>query len=130
MSIWGKLKDGSTGLLPHSYEKTMIAINKNALIYVEGSNFKPSFNDDKGHINNSFFAISGGSLDTTSGIKLTKENLIEIANNMKEGATLCFSVQEWLQRDNNLSDISKTFEQDNNMIQICPTSFTPNVKNK
>jgi hypothetical protein len=133
MPICGKLEDGSTGLLPHSYEKTLIAINRNTLIYVEGSNFKPSFTDKKGHINNSFFGTTSEKIGTNSGVRLTKEQLLEIADNMKEGATLCISAEDFIGLSGyRLNLIKEEFARDNDMVQVGPCAFTPsrNVSNE
>ncbi len=127
MSIWKNSK-----LLPHSYEKTLISImnrgGEQLIIWLEGTKTKLSF-----PLNFRPFGICGGSINTNAGVSFTKEELLEIANSMKEGAMLKIAACNSLyitKKDLEYSHSQKTtveddFKKDNLMIQIGDNSFTP-----
>jgi len=132
MSIW---KNGE--LVPHSYEKTIVASTSNSglLIWLEGTNTKLSFHKEhrgnKHYIVNSEFGICGGAINTNDGIRLTKEHLLEIASKMKEGATLniaagkMYITKRDLLYSNQETTVEENFDKDNDMVQIGPNSFAP-----
>lgn len=108
-------------LAPHDYERTLIHAENcgwdSTIVWIEGTNMKLSFKSTS----NNRFGIAGGPINTNSGIKLTKENLLEIANKMKEGAVMricgCNSLD--------IEEVKKEFEHSNNMVKCGPHSFKP-----
>lgn len=140
MSIWIKNQKGESVLAPHSYEKTIVAdhvsFGEKLLIWLEGVNAKFSFHTEhygnKNYIVNSEFRICGGAINTNAGIKLTKNQLQEIVDSMKEGATLniaaCNSLyltKDDLKYSQQTETVEESFNKDNNMIQISGSSFAP-----
>lgn len=139
MSIW--INNGE--LAEHSYEKTLVATNSSMgeklIIWLDGTNTELSFHvehyGEKHYIPNSQFGICGGAINTNAGISFTKDQLLEIANKMKEGATLKIAACNALyltKKDLKYSQCDKTveewFTEDNNMIKCGKASFRP--KNK
>lgn len=136
MSIW--MKNGE--LAEHSYEKTLVASNKSMseklIIWIDGTNTELSFHKKhcgkKHYIINSEFGICGGAINTNAGISFTKEQLLEIANKMKEGATLKIAAcnvlcltQEDLKYCQCEQTVEQSFATDNNMIKCGSNSFKP-----
>jgi len=120
MSIWIKNNEGKPLLAPHSYEKTLIMAQDGrfdyTVMWIEGTNCELSFKPQG-------FGIAGGAIGTNSGIMLTKEQLLEIAEKMKEGATLRVCGCNRLDIDEFKDEIAR----DNNMIQMDDYSFKPRV---
>lgn len=120
MSIW---INGE--LAPHNYERTLISAEDghydHSIAWVEGSNFEiPKKLGSR-------FGIAGGNIGTNSGISFTKEELLFIASNLKEGATLKFAACNHL----DILGVKRDFEKSNNMVKIGPYSFSPkeNIEN-
>ena len=129
MSIW---KNGE--LLEHAYEKTLVATNGTLIIWLDGTNTKLDFHKEhcgkKHYILKSEFGMCGGSINTNSGISLTKEHLLEIANKMKEGATLkiaacdaLYLTKESLKYSQCNETVEESFEKDNSMVKCGGNSF-------
>jgi hypothetical protein len=83
-------------LLEHYYEKTLVASaiadEERLVIWIDGTNTELSFHQNhRGnphYILDSGFGIAGGPIGTNAGVSFTKEQLLEIAGKMKEGAKL------------------------------------------
>lgn len=104
----------------HHYERTLvassIAMEERLVIWVEGTNMKLSFNAE-----NYGFGIAGGPVGTNTGISFTKEQLLEIAGKMKEGAKLKVAACNYL----NIPELLRGFERYNNMVKCGPHEFKP-----
>lgn len=121
MSIWITNEDGSTELAEHSYERTLIGgcdrTFDATVAWVEGSNFEwdcKLFD----------FGIAGGNISTNSGLEFTKEDLLYIAENMKEGAKFKVAGCNHL----NIAGVRNDFEESNNMVKTGPCQFSPKEK--
>ena len=117
MSIWIKDSDPPR-LAKHSYEKTLIAseISRQEAIvaWVDGSKFNFK-------VKHKCFGMVGGAINTNTGISFTKDELLYIANNMKDGAIFKIAACNSLY----LSKMDDEFKNDNNMVQTGPNQFSP-----
>lgn len=117
MSIWIK-NSNPPRLAKHSYEKTLIAediVRGEAIIaWVDGSKF-----DFK--VKHRCFGMVGENINTNTGINFTKDELLHIANNMKEGALFKIAACNSLY----LSGVHDDFMKDNNMVQTGANQFSP-----
>jgi hypothetical protein len=119
MSIW---KDGE--LVSNSYERTLVAardrVFDSTIVWVEGSKFEIPKNFSE------CFGMCGGSMNTNSGISFTKEELLYIASNMKEGSKMkvagCNSLS--------IEAVKKEFKESNNMVKTGPNQFSPKKKKR
>jgi len=117
----------------HYYEKTLVAAaavaNERLVIWLDGTNTELSFHKEhlgnKRYIPNAGFRIAGGPIGTNAGVSFTKEQLLEIAGKMKEGATLKIAACNHL----NLSQVERDFAKDNNMVKCGPHAFKPSTSN-
>ena len=117
MSIWIDV-NGKKELAPHAYERTLIGLTHfedKLVIWVEGSNFDFKFKKEQR------FQIAGGNIETTAGFMFTKEDLLEIANNMKEGALFKVAACNSLNREG----VIKDFQKSNNMEKVSSNGFSP-----
>ena len=122
MSIWIKNKKGETVLAPHSYEKTLVSIDR-LVCWIEGTNTNLSFKPGG-------FGIAGGPIWTNHGIKFTKEELKELVKKMKEGSELRIAYPDQYVSTNRKRykdgpTVEEKFEEDNNMIQVGSSRFAP-----
>lgn len=118
MSIWINNK-----LAPYSYERSLLGLD-NLVVWVEGTKDIKFSTQGKG------FAIAGGSIWTNHGIQLTKEQLLDLANQMNKGSILkiCYPDQYVSTRRNpqkGEKPIEDVFEESNKMIQISDNGFMP-----
>ena len=106
-------------LVEHSYEKTLIAakngIFDKTIIWIEGTHAPELIRPRRG------FGIAGGPYETNSGIAFSKEELLEIANAMKEGATLRIAGCNNLE----IEKVKIEFEKSNNMEKCGRNQFRP-----
>lgn len=104
----------------HHYERTLVASSvaddERLVIWVEGANMKLSFNTE-----NNGFGIAGGPVGTNTGISFTKEQLLEIAGKMKEGAKLKIAACNYL----DIKQVERDFAKYNNMVKCGPNEFKP-----
>ena len=119
MSIWINNK-----LASYNYERTLLGLN-NLIVWVEGTKDINFSTNGKG------FGIAGGPVHTNNGITFTKEDLLNLANQMNDKSQLkiCYADQYVSTRRNPWRDekpIEDVFEESNKMVQISHNSFAPN----
>jgi hypothetical protein len=113
----------------HYYEKTLVASaiawDERLIIWLDGTNTELSFHTEhrgnKRYILNSGFGIAGGPIGTNAGVSFTKEQLLEIAGKMKEGAKLKIAACNQL----DIKQVERDFAKDNNMVKCGPHEFRP-----
>ena len=118
MSIWIKNK-----LAPYNYERSLLGLS-NLVVWVEGTKGIKFSTQGKG------FGIAGGPVWTNYGIQLTKEQLLDLANQMNDGSILkiCYPDQYISTRKKPYRDekpIEDVFEESNKMIQVSDNGFMP-----
>jgi hypothetical protein len=118
MSIYIKDK-----LAPYSYERSFLGVEGLAA-WVEGTKGIEFSILGKG------FTMIGSFVGTNNGVRFTKEELLNLANQMNDHSELriCFPDHYISTRNKpymNKKTIEDVFEESNNMIQISDDSFAP-----
>lgn len=119
--MWKPYKKGEIPELEeHAYERTLIGMSdfcEKIVVWIEGTkmDFEPHERD---------FGMCGGSINTNTGISLSKEEVGRIYKAMKRGATLKIAACNQLDYEG----VIEEFERSNNMVKVGPNSFAP--KNK